>query len=379
MAPASALVAALIGLFGPGAANASAAAGPAGPAELRALQAQAAAEGAAVRAATVAYDQALVAASAEAAQLAADREAAARAASRVATTAAALRHEAILAYVGAYAQAPPGVATGATVSDPAVRAVYLDLSSGMVAADLSALRADRLSYSHAEADAAAALRSDRAALASAARAGRAALARAGAVQVQLASLQARIDAAQASTQRQAPLQGGPVNGGLVAVVRSQLVPLPVAPTSAAARPGPPAAATAVLPAQLQSPPATAPPTTAPPTTAPPTTAPPTTTPPTPAPTTAGETPAAASPSSSGPSAGVWLELRDCESGDDYQANTGNGYYGAYQFSQQTWTDLGLPGRPDLEPPAMQDQAAEELQARYGWGQWPACSAALGLT
>ena len=41
--------------------------------------------------------------------------------------------------------------------------------------------------------------------------------------------------------------------------------------------------------------------------------------------------------------------------------------------------LGYPGRPDLEPPAMQDQAAMRLQAESGWGQWPACSAALGLT
>jgi hypothetical protein len=80
-----------------------------------------------------------------------------------------------------------------------------------------------------------------------------------------------------------------------------------------------------------------------------------------------------------PSGGVWLALRECESSDDYQANTGNGFYGAYQFSQATWTGLGYPGRPDLEPPAMQDQAAQRLQAESGWGQWPACAAALGLT
>lgn len=82
---------------------------------------------------------------------------------------------------------------------------------------------------------------------------------------------------------------------------------------------------------------------------------------------------------SGGAGGVWLRLRECESGDNYRANTGNGYYGAYQFSQQTWSSLDYPGRPDLEPPAMQDQAAMRLQKRSGWGQWPACSAALGLT
>jgi hypothetical protein len=75
---------------------------------------------------------------------------------------------------------------------------------------------------------------------------------------------------------------------------------------------------------------------------------------------------------------MWLELRECESGDNYQEDTGNGYFGAYQFSLSTWTGLGYPGRPDLEPYWMQDAAAAHLQAMYGWGQWPACSAALGL-
>lgn len=82
--------------------------------------------------------------------------------------------------------------------------------------------------------------------------------------------------------------------------------------------------------------------------------------------------------SPGGAGGVWLQLRECESGNNYQANTGNGFYGAYQFSESTWTNLGYPGRPDLEPPAMQDAAAQKLQAENGWGQWPACSAALGL-
>jgi hypothetical protein len=83
--------------------------------------------------------------------------------------------------------------------------------------------------------------------------------------------------------------------------------------------------------------------------------------------------------SGGGAGGVWLQLRECESSDNYQANTGNGFYGAYQFSQSTWTDLGFPGRPDQEPPAMQDAAAQKDQAENGWGQWPACSAALGLS
>ena len=82
--------------------------------------------------------------------------------------------------------------------------------------------------------------------------------------------------------------------------------------------------------------------------------------------------------SPGAAGDVWLRLRECESGNNYQANTGNGFYGAYQFSQDTWSNLGYPGRPDQEPPAMQDAAAQKLQSQSGWGQWPACSAALGL-
>ncbi len=72
-----------------------------------------------------------------------------------------------------------------------------------------------------------------------------------------------------------------------------------------------------------------------------------------------------------------LALRECESGNNYAANTGNGYYGAYQFAESTWLSLGYGGYPYQAPPATQDQAAEQLLARAGWGQWPACSALLG--
>jgi resuscitation-promoting factor RpfB len=101
--------------------------------------------------------------------------------------------------------------------------------------------------------------------------------------------------------------------------------------------------------------------------------------PAPAPTPVAPPVSAPPVASGGGAGGVWLQLRECESGDNYQANTGNGFYGAYQFSQQTWNNLGYPGRPDLEPPAMQDAAAQKLESEAGWGQWPACAAALGLT
>ena len=80
----------------------------------------------------------------------------------------------------------------------------------------------------------------------------------------------------------------------------------------------------------------------------------------------------------GPTAAQWAALRRCESGDDYGINTGNGYYGAYQFSPITWWWLGYQGYPNQAPPWVQDQAARDLWAIYGWSPWPACSRALGF-
>jgi len=94
-----------------------------------------------------------------------------------------------------------------------------------------------------------------------------------------------------------------------------------------------------------------------------------------------------SPGPSAPSAGpgpvaptpaVWAALRQCESGGNYAEDSGNGYYGAYQFSLNTWEGIGETGLPSDAPPAVQDQAAARLQALRGWEPWPACSAHLGL-
>ncbi len=80
-----------------------------------------------------------------------------------------------------------------------------------------------------------------------------------------------------------------------------------------------------------------------------------------------------------PSAGgIWAALRQCESGGNYSADTGNGYYGAYQFTLSTWYSLGEAGLPSQAPPALQDAAAKALESRAGWGQWPVCSQQLGL-
>ncbi|HET9769501.1 MAG TPA: transglycosylase family protein, partial [Acidimicrobiia bacterium] len=75
---------------------------------------------------------------------------------------------------------------------------------------------------------------------------------------------------------------------------------------------------------------------------------------------------------------VWRRLRNCEAGGRYNANSGNGYYGAYQFSAGTWRSLGYRGLPHQAAPEVQDEAARKLQARSGWGQWPACSRRIGV-
>lgn len=74
----------------------------------------------------------------------------------------------------------------------------------------------------------------------------------------------------------------------------------------------------------------------------------------------------------------FARLRMCESGGNYGINTGNGYYGAYQFDLQTWHGLGLSGRPDQASRSAQDAAARLLQSQRGWGPWPVCSRNLGL-
>ncbi len=78
-----------------------------------------------------------------------------------------------------------------------------------------------------------------------------------------------------------------------------------------------------------------------------------------------------------PSPAALAALRQCESGGNYSDNTGNGYYGAYQFSLSTWQRLGFSGIPSDSPPQVQDQAATML-AGGGWYAWPECALVLGL-
>ncbi len=81
--------------------------------------------------------------------------------------------------------------------------------------------------------------------------------------------------------------------------------------------------------------------------------------------------------SADPSANDWYRLRMCESTNRYNINTGNGYYGAYQFDLSTWRSVGGTGRPDQASPTEQDYRALILYRNRGWEPWT-CARIAGL-
>ena len=72
------------------------------------------------------------------------------------------------------------------------------------------------------------------------------------------------------------------------------------------------------------------------------------------------------------SASGWAALRNCESHGNYSTNTGNGFYGAYQFDLQTWRSMGGSGLPSDAPPWEQDARAKALYQQRGAQPWPIC-------
>ncbi len=78
-----------------------------------------------------------------------------------------------------------------------------------------------------------------------------------------------------------------------------------------------------------------------------------------------------------PSANDWYRLRMCESSNNYRINTGNGYYGAYQFDLSTWRSVGGRGYPNQASPAEQDARALLLYRMRGWQPWT-CASIVGL-
>jgi len=62
----------------------------------------------------------------------------------------------------------------------------------------------------------------------------------------------------------------------------------------------------------------------------------------------------------------------CESGGDPTANTGNGFFGKYQFTLETWAAVGGTGNPAEASEAEQDRRAAMLYAQAGSSPWPVC-------
>jgi hypothetical protein len=62
----------------------------------------------------------------------------------------------------------------------------------------------------------------------------------------------------------------------------------------------------------------------------------------------------------------------CESGGNPSTDTGNGFYGKYQFTMSTWQAVGGAGNPAQASEAEQDRRAATLYASAGAGQWPVC-------
>jgi hypothetical protein len=298
-------------------------------AQVRSLQAQVVTGAQQIHQLTLAYNQDSFRATTLAQQVTADQAELAQLKSQVTTSRAVLREDAIISYMGGADVTGPVSLSG--LSDPSIRAEYLDVAAGAITDEVDQYRTQERQLVAAEAVLTRQQEAAQNAANATADAKEQALAAASQEQQQLDSLQARLTqlqseaalaAARAALAAARPVpapvtQGLPVNNGMIAAVQTVVAPTPTAPTPTA-------------------------------------------------------------PVASGGAGGVWLQLRECESGDNYQANTGNGFYGAYQFSEATWQNLGYPGRPDLEPSGMQDQAAVRLQAQAGWGQWPACAAALGL-
>lgn len=74
---------------------------------------------------------------------------------------------------------------------------------------------------------------------------------------------------------------------------------------------------------------------------------------------------------------AWLRSTgDCEtrglSNQGYDANTGNGFYGRYQFTKSSWRSVGGYGYPHNAAPLEQDYRAIRLLHVQGTGAWPVC-------
>jgi hypothetical protein len=79
---------------------------------------------------------------------------------------------------------------------------------------------------------------------------------------------------------------------------------------------------------------------------------------------------------------TWDAVAECESGGSWSANSGNGYYGGLQMTQETWEDNGgLDYAPSADQASRSQQiaVAEKILAAKGTSAWATCGLVAGLT
>jgi nucleoid-associated protein YgaU len=76
----------------------------------------------------------------------------------------------------------------------------------------------------------------------------------------------------------------------------------------------------------------------------------------------------------------WDAIAQCESGNNWSINTGNGFYGGLQFTQGTWNAYGggkYASTANRASRSQQIAVAEKVLAGQGIGAWPVCGKRAG--
>ncbi|MFG3095707.1 transglycosylase family protein [Streptomyces sp. NPDC048202] len=79
---------------------------------------------------------------------------------------------------------------------------------------------------------------------------------------------------------------------------------------------------------------------------------------------------------------TWDKVAECESGGSWSADTGNGYYGGLQMSQDDWDKYGgtqYAASADQASRSQQISVAEKILADQGTTHWATCALLAGLT
>lgn len=82
-----------------------------------------------------------------------------------------------------------------------------------------------------------------------------------------------------------------------------------------------------------------------------------------------------------PNAGAepnWDAMAQCESGGNWAADTGNGFYGGLQFTPATWASHGGTGSPAAASREEQIRVARNVMRTQGLGAWPVCGGPIGM-